>query len=227
MCNMACVEFGRQWLKEVDICGKSVLEVGSRDVNGSLRAIAESMKPLSYVGVDIIEGPGVDEVCDAGMLVDRFGRESFDVVISTEMLEHVREWRRVVSNLKNLLRPDGILLITTRSRGLHFHGYPYDFWRYEIDDMNILFSDLLIERLEKDPINPGVFMKARRPKQFVECDLSNHILFSIVRSKKCDITDFDLWITKPYWATYSFLERWSAKYLPHAVKARISKMLPD
>ena len=45
--------------------GKVVLEIGSRNVNGSLRNIIKNYEPLSYTGIDIIDGEGVDIVCDA------------------------------------------------------------------------------------------------------------------------------------------------------------------
>jgi len=36
-------------------------------------------------------------------LIKRFGPESFDVVIATELLEHVIDWRRVINNMKTVL----------------------------------------------------------------------------------------------------------------------------
>ena len=70
----------------------------------------DSLGPARYVGVDIRIGPRVDEVVDASDLVQRIGSASFDAVFTTEMLEHVRDWRTVVSNLKRVLRPGGVLL---------------------------------------------------------------------------------------------------------------------
>jgi len=80
-----------------------VLEVGSRDVNGSVRPLVEQADPARYVGVDIEEGPGVDEICDASDLVDHFGSEQFDVVLSTELLEHVQDWRQAVRPARKAL----------------------------------------------------------------------------------------------------------------------------
>ncbi len=151
MCHRACIEFAARALHPEEVSGGDVLEVGSHDVNGSVRSTVEALGPASYVGVDIDPGPGVDVICDAGNLVDRFGEGSFDLVISTELLEHVRDWRRVVSEMKTVSRPGGTLLITTRSQGFGLHGYPFDCWRYEIEDMRRIFGDLEIGSLIRDP----------------------------------------------------------------------------
>lgn len=180
MCNASGIEFGGRSLAAHMVFGKDVIEVGACDVNGSLRAGVTGKNPATYVGVDIMAGKGVDVVCDADKLIEKFGERSFDIVLSTEMIEHVADWRRVISNLKNICRPNGLLIITTRSKGFHYHAAPYDFWRFEIEDMKAVFSDFEIEMLEKDTCDIGVFMKARRPASFSENDLSGYRLYNIV-----------------------------------------------
>ena len=221
MCNEACIEFGQAHLKEEEIQGKEVIEVGSYDLNGSLRSDVESLNPQSYKGVDIIKGPGVDEICDINDLITRYGRESFDLVISTELMEHVRDWRNAVSNLKNILKPKGVILLTTRSKGYAYHGYPFDFWRYEVEDMKVLFADLSIEAIERDPLSPGAFVKAHKPEEFFESNLEDYDLYSIVRGKRCSsISEFDIFLFKVKRRMRLLLSR----ILPTPVKTIIKKV---
>lgn len=180
MCNQSCLVFGAENLSEPEIRTKSILEVGSRDVNGSLRPYLQSLYPTSYVGTDIYPGPGVDLICNAEHLTARFGPNAFDVVVSTEMMEHARNWQEVIINLKSVLRPAAILLLTTRSRGFHFHEAPHDFWRYELSDMQQIFSDFHIQVLQPDLQEPGVFLKARKPLDYSPNDLSGLLLYSMV-----------------------------------------------
>ncbi len=194
MCNRSCLEFGASHLAPDEVCGKRVLEVGARDVNGSLRSLLESMNPDRYLGVDIEGGAGVDELCDIGNLADRYGEVTYDVVVCTEVVEHVREWRKAVSNLKRVLRAGGVLLLTTRSRGFHRHSWPHDWWRYEVADMRAIFADMEIDALEPDPQLPGVFIKARKPvKDWQEADLAGVRLYSMIRHRRSpDVTDWDI-----------------------------------
>lgn len=184
MCNANCILFGALNLKKEEIGGKRVLEVGSLDINGSLRPLVESCNPREYLGIDIVEGPGVDKICKVEDLTEEMGENVFDVVISTEMLEHVKDWRKAVSNLKNICKEGGIILITTRAKGFRYHAYPYDFWRFEMSDMENIFSDCEILVLEKDLSQPGTFIKVRKPKNFNEKDLSDHALYSIILKRK-------------------------------------------
>jgi SAM-dependent methyltransferase len=184
MCNRACLEFLRCQLSASDIFQRRVLEVGSRDVNGSARPHVELLGPAAYVGVDIEEGLGVDEICAAEALVDRFGSESFDVVISTELLEHVKDWTTAVNNMKGVLRDGGILLVTTRSKGFRVHGFPNDYWRYEPADMEAIFGDMDIQALERDSIAPGVFLRARKARAPQAVDLSELPLYSVLTRRR-------------------------------------------
>jgi SAM-dependent methyltransferase len=185
MCNAQCLRFVARALAPEEIRGRSVLEVGSKIVNGSVKPMVQAHAPQSYLGVDIDRGPGVDEICDVNNLVGRYGTGTFDMVLCTELLEHVRDWRRAVSNLKGVLKPGGILLITTRSKGFPYHGYPADYWRFETHDLHALFSDFVIERLETDPSSPGVFLKAVKPGRFLSRALDDHRLYSVIRRRRC------------------------------------------
>lgn len=181
MCNSSCIAFARAHLGSTDVAGAAVLEVGAFDVNGSVRSVIESLGPLRYVGVDIASGPGVDEICDVCELTARYGESAFDVVVSTELVEHVQDWRSAFDNMVRVLKPGGTILITTRSRGFPVHGYPWDFWRYETDDMSRVFADFDDVVVEADLEAPGVFVKARKPVGRIPAAPLNEIsLYSVI-----------------------------------------------
>ena len=193
MCTAACLDFVSRHLRPDDVRDRAVLEVGALDVNGSVRPFVSALQPASYLGVDVQEGPGVDEICDAANLVSRFGPDSFDVLISTELLEHVRDWQQVISEFKQVVKPGGQILITTRSRGFHYHPFPDDFWRYEPSDLEVIFSDFDRAVIEPDPAAPGVFLKARKPVQFVMQMPESHRLFSVITGRPAlTVTDAEI-----------------------------------
>lgn len=218
MCNTACINFVKNNLSKNEIKGKRVLEIGSRNVNGSVRPYVEKNQPKEYIGIDIRKGDGVDIICDVNNIQKQFGTESFDIIIATELLEHIKNWRIAIMNIKNVLKKDGIILITTRSKGLGFHGFPYDYWRFEVNDMKKIFSDYHIQILVKDPIMPGVFVKAQKPKINREIDISKINLYSILKEKKIsEIKKIDL---------YLFLTKYViSKSLPPSIKKIIKKTL--
>ena len=181
MCNSYCLDFVNGVIGRRDVENKDVLELGSYDVNGTVRPYIESLKPASYVGVDIMAGPCVDVVCDAADLLNHFRPATIDVLVTTEMLEHVRDWRRVIHNMKRVMRPGGLIVLTTRSRGFPLHDYPGDFWRYEPEDMRVIFADCDLLRMERDEADPGIFVAVRIPEDpaWEPLDLSGWALWSI------------------------------------------------
>ncbi len=179
MCHTSIVEFFINNVSKEDFQDKRILEVGSCYVNGSVRPFIENyLSPREYIGVDIQKGLHVDEVVPAERILEHFGKGSFDTVVTTEMLEHAPDWRLVINNLKAVLRHNGVLYLTTRSRGYPLHSYPYDYWRYEIEDMKAIFADFVIS-VEKDKEVPGVFLRARKPKDWTPEDLSPINLYSL------------------------------------------------
>lgn len=193
MCHNSCIDFGRDSIKEEEIRSKSVIEIGSHNINGTLRHIIEGFKPGLYIGVDINFGPGVDQICLAEDITKKFGYNRFDVLICTELLEHVKNWQDVVHSIKNVIKPNGVLFLTTRSKGIRYHGFPFDFWRYELSDMEFIFSDFTIEILKADPEVPGVFLKASKPINFVEKQPNKHKLYSIIQGRRSSVAKNNLY----------------------------------
>lgn len=104
----------------------SVLEIGSYDVNGTMRGIFDRAR--TFVGVDLIEGPGVDVVQYGHEFVAP--TESFDFAVAGECFEHDPHWPKTLSNMAKLTRPGGIVAFTCASRGRPEHGTR----RTEVDD---------------------------------------------------------------------------------------------
>ena len=137
---------------------KDTLEVGSYDVNGSVRPLFQGR----YVGVDMREGPGVDRKAYAHCLP--FQPCSFDVVVCTEMLEHDSRFWESVKQMARVLRKDGLLLLTARGIGFPKHDYPGDYWRFTPEAFAVLFELAELNPLEivEDPEQSGVFGLARK-----------------------------------------------------------------
>jgi glycosyltransferase involved in cell wall biosynthesis/SAM-dependent methyltransferase len=151
-------------LQAREVTGGSVLEIGSLDVNGSIRHLVEARGPARYVGVDIVDGPGVDAVLDCLDVVAEFGQDAFDAVVSAEMMEHAQDWQGCLLAMTRVLKPGGVLVITTRGPGFAYHHAP-DHWRYTQDGFRQALAWLGLDPLVlmDDPEFPGVFIKARKP----------------------------------------------------------------
>lgn len=84
-----------------------VVEFGSFDVNGSPRALLTDVD--DYHGIDVRDGKGVDEVADAASWN---GKGRYDLVLSTETLEHAPDPEAVISSARRALAMGGLLIAT-------------------------------------------------------------------------------------------------------------------
>jgi SAM-dependent methyltransferase len=86
-----------------------------------------------YIGCDYLsERSRPDVVCSATDLT--FPDNSFDTVVSTEVLEHVPEPQRAMNEMRRVLKPGGHLILSTPMYWPR-HEVPYDFFRYPYDGL--------------------------------------------------------------------------------------------
>jgi len=79
------------------------------------------------IALDITRGNGVQVLGDAQALGIR--EASFDVVLCTEVLEHLPEPQRAIDEMFRVLVPGGQLLLTTRFL-FPIHDEPHDYFRF-------------------------------------------------------------------------------------------------
>jgi len=94
---------------------KAVLEVGSLNINGSIRDFFEQ---CTYIGVDLAKGPCVDVVAKAEDLTYSDG--FFEVVASCECFEHTPEWARIFNNMVRM--SSKLVFFTCATTGRAEHG---------------------------------------------------------------------------------------------------------
>lgn len=99
--------------------GGKILEVGSYNVNGSVREFFEA--PDMYVGLDLAPGKDVDVVCHGADFKTIY---RFNVVISTECFEHDRRWPETFANMMKLCTSGGLVVFTCAANQRHEHGTP-------------------------------------------------------------------------------------------------------
>ncbi|WP_030917276.1 class I SAM-dependent methyltransferase [Streptomyces sp. NRRL B-24720] len=97
-----------------------VLDLGGRDINGTIRS---HLPKATWTGTDIEPGDGVDIVHDATLTWPADAGQ-FDVVVCTEVLEHLPLWRLVLHTAAEALEPGGpeLLVVTCASDGRPEHG---------------------------------------------------------------------------------------------------------
>jgi SAM-dependent methyltransferase len=108
-------------------------------------------------------GGQADVTCFGEALPFRTG--AFDAVVCTEVLEHVAEPSDFLRDVVRVMRPGGVLLLTTpQTWGLHEE--PYDFYRYTKYGLAYLFRKAGLEMMEVVPTTGTLGMVGQRLSSF-------------------------------------------------------------
>ena len=95
-----------------------VVEIGSRNINGSVRQLFAAS--ASYLATDITGGNGVDQIVDASD-ASALPAGSCDTVVCCEVLEHTPV-APIISSAATWLRPGGFLIATMAGEGRAPHS---------------------------------------------------------------------------------------------------------
>lgn len=104
------------WVAEHAPAATTVVDVGGRDINGTVRGC---FPDADYVSVDLIDGPGVDVVADFATWEPE---GPVDVVVCCEVAEHAPTWPDLVAHAAEILAPGGALIFTAAGPGRAPHS---------------------------------------------------------------------------------------------------------
>ena len=107
-------------IKPSELKGKSLLDAGSGGGHFSEAASHLGARTFSLdIGLNLLKGVGqrcASKKISANILALPFKKTVFDIVLSTEVIEHTTEPLAALSELSRLVKPGGLLVITTPSR---------------------------------------------------------------------------------------------------------------
>ncbi len=132
----AVLDFARDVAEGFTICSPLV-ELGARAAEGQegeadMRPIFKAQR---HFGCDIQPGTGVDLIEDIHRL--SFADDSIGTVVALETLEHVADPIRAVEEMYRVLKPGGVLAISSLMF-FPIHAHPWDYWRFTPEGFELL-----------------------------------------------------------------------------------------
>ncbi len=123
---------------------KGTLKKYAHLLNGRVLDVGCGIKPYQgylefsgYIGIDESQSVSPDVLARSESLP--FAGHSFDAVLCTEVLEHLKEPVRCLDEIKRVLKKGGCAYITVpQSWGLHYE--PADYWRFTKYGITLLFE---------------------------------------------------------------------------------------
>jgi SAM-dependent methyltransferase len=122
-------------IKKYDINGYNILEIGPKDFN-----FKSSFNKAKVYTTDYKPGPVdfVMDICENNESIIK--NNSFDMVVCTEVLEHTTNPFNAVIEIYRILKPKGIVYVTTPF-DFRIHGPLPDCWRFTEHGLKELFKN--------------------------------------------------------------------------------------
>lgn len=113
-----------------------VLDIGSYDMGGTYKQIFENLH-YHYTGMDMVEGPNVDLVPEDIYHWKEIEEETFNLVISGQVFEHIEYPWLTMQEIARVLKPSGFCILIAPNSGIE-HRAPKDCYRYYADGLSAL-----------------------------------------------------------------------------------------
>lgn len=123
------------WKKENTVPAK-VLDIGSYDQNGTYKELFRDTA-VSYTGLDMTKGPNVDIVPKDVYQWNEIESQTYDLVISGQVFEHIEYPWLTIREIERILKPSGMCIIIAPNAGVE-HKAPVDCYRFFPDGLEAL-----------------------------------------------------------------------------------------
>jgi SAM-dependent methyltransferase len=121
--------YGKFFFESYAIKKSKILDIGSKDENGSLRKYTNNKH--EYIGIDMIPGDNVD-IVQTDPYILPFDDNTFDIITSSSVFEHSQMFWVLSNEIFRVLKPDGLFYLNAPSNG-PYHTYPVDCYRFYPD----------------------------------------------------------------------------------------------
>lgn len=138
-----------------------VADIGSMNINGCLRPLFEQLPFWEYLGFDLEDGPNVDHKLSSLYQWPELRADSYDVVLATQVVEHVSQPWTWFAEVVRITRPGGLIYICSPNTW-PFHEHPIDCWRVWPDGLRGLFEWAGVECVEAYKNGPDTTGIARK-----------------------------------------------------------------
>lgn len=120
----------------------SIADVGSANICGTYKPLftGEGKEHWMYWGLDLEPGDNVDVIIPAEGPWNPRMAESFDVVISGQMLEHCWKPWVTIKEMAAVLKPGGLMCLIAPC-AWPYHAFPTDNWRFWPEGFRALFDE--------------------------------------------------------------------------------------